>query len=590
MENQLVTLSLSFDPPSVLDPSLQSSISVSLSSSCFSETQNFPFIFGPFPISALPFSLSFTFSHNSIEFGSSCLTLSSLSTQEESFKISHQNSDSSPHLSQISQFTLSLVQSNPASNFINSSICHDIALNIQELIRNPKEFSIKQVENLRTLIIGLNSKLKSLILLQQRVASLEAFSLQSIEKREETQKQVLQTCAKLDQHNDSVSEKFKEMNLIRENLQIELNQVLAKFRDKCVEEERLNGELKIKESEIDRLKGELRNFEAIENFIKNLQKEAKSLEQERESLRAEYKSSISTFTEDLAARDLEIFNRDEEILRLSDIISSKDSEIFNLNSESSHKSSQILSLQSSIVELTQVITSYKDLESKCKSLEALSKSHQSECVSLQSRISENLSSYKSSISLLSQEKDSNFQTISALQVEMQKLSTDLHEKLALYRSEQIITQELRTKSAIIQQKLCNTLDLNKLFTQVKYLSGQMTELRDKLVEDNDELVRQVLQITEDYLNAGKVIQQVRDIIEDRDNEINILRDLIAELQNKTIYYPIKDDPVDEAIADYLNSRSEPLPVTFIREEYGIYLFGTKRVFIKLENNRIISKD
>jgi chromosome segregation ATPase len=400
----------------------------------------------------------------------------------------------------------------------------------------------------------------------------------------------LQTCAKLDQHNDSVSEKFKEMNLIRENLQIELNQVLAKFRDKCVEEERLNGELKIKESEIDRLKGELRNFEAMENFIKNLQKEAKSLEQERESLRAEYKSSISTFTEDLAARDLEIFNRDEEILRLSDIISSKDSEISNLNSESSHKSSQILSLQSSIVELTQVITSYKDLESKCKSLEALSKSHQSECVSLQSTISENLSSYKSSISLLSQEKDSNFQTISALQVEMQKLSTDLHEKLALYRSEQIITQELRTKSAIIQQKLCNTLDLNKLFTQVKYLSGQMTDLRDKLVEDNDELVRQVLQITEDYLNAGKVIQQVRDIIEDRDNEINILRDLIAELQNKTIYYPIKDDPVDEAIADYLNSRSEPLPVTFIREEYGIYLFGTKRVFIKLENNRIISKD
>ena len=386
--------------------------------------------------------------------------------------------------------------------------------------------------------------------------------MQSVLKREETHAQALQTCEKLDRHNDSVSEKFKEMNKAREDLQLELNQVSMKFRDKCVEEERLNGELRIKEAEIDKLKGQIRNFEDMEKFIRNLQEEAKTLEQERAALREQYKSSIT----------------------------SKDLEILNLTSESSQKSAQILSLQSSVVELTQVIASYKDLESKCKSLEALSKSHQSECVALQSTVSQNLSDYKSSISLLSQEKDSSLQTISSLQTEMQKLSTDLNEKLALYRSEQIISQELRSKSAIIQQKLCNTLDLSKLFTQVKYLSGQMTELRDKLVEDNDELVRQVLQITEDYLNAGKVIQQVRDIIEDRDNEINILRDLIAELQNKTIYYPIKDDPVDEAIADYLNLRSEPLPVTFIREEYGIYLFGTKRVFIKLENNRIISKE
>ena len=591
MENQLVTLSLTFEPPSALDPLLQSSVSISLSTDSFSERQNFPFIFGPFPITVLPSPLSFTFYHNSSEFGSSSISLPSLSIQQDSFTISLSNPDkTAPQLNQIQKFTLALVPSNPASNYINSSICHDIALNIQELIRNPKEFSIKQVENLRTLIIGLNSKLKSLILLQQRVGSLEAFSLQSVLKREETHAQALQTCEKLDRHNDSVSEKFKEMNKAREDLQLELNQVSMKFRDKCVEEERLNGELRIKEAEIDKLKGQIRNFEDMEKFIRNLQEEAKTLEQERAALREQYKSSINTFTEDLAARDLEIFNRDEEILRLSEIITSKDLEILNLTSESSQKSAQILSLQSSVVELTQVIASYKDLESKCKSLEALSKSHQSECVALQSTVSQNLSDYKSSISLLSQEKDSSLQTISSLQTEMQKLSTDLNEKLALYRSEQIISQELRSKSAIIQQKLCNTLDLSKLFTQVKYLSGQMTELRDKLVEDNDELVRQVLQITEDYLNAGKVIQQVRDIIEDRDNEINILRDLIAELQNKTIYYPIKDDPVDEAIADYLNLRSEPLPVTFIREEYGIYLFGTKRVFIKLENNRIISKE
>ena len=85
-----------------------------------------------------------------------------------------------------------------------------------------------------------------------------------------------------------------------------------------------------------------------------------------------------------------------------------------------------------------------------------------------------------------------------------------------------------------------------------------------------------------------LIKQIRDIIEDRDGEISLLRELIAELQSKSNYYPIKDDPVDEAIADYINSRSEPMQIQFIREDYGLYLFGTKRVFIKLENSKITS--
>ena len=61
-----------------------------------------------------------------------------------------------------------------------------------------------------------------------------------------------------------------------------------------------------------------------------------------------------------------------------------------------------------------------------------------------------------------------------------------------------------------------------------------------------------------------------------------------EMQARTVtYVPYKNDPTDAALADYINSRSEPMPVPFTREDKGVYLFGTKRVFIKVENGKII---
>jgi hypothetical protein len=51
--------------------------------------------------------------------------------------------------------------------------------------------------------------------------------------------------------------------------------------------------------------------------------------------------------------------------------------------------------------------------------------------------------------------------------------------------------------------------------------------------------------------------------------------------------PIKEDTVDYALSDFINQREKPLEVPFCREQSGVYLFGTKRVFIKVENGKII---
>jgi hypothetical protein len=63
--------------------------------------------------------------------------------------------------------------------------------------------------------------------------------------------------------------------------------------------------------------------------------------------------------------------------------------------------------------------------------------------------------------------------------------------------------------------------------------------------------------------------------------------MVSDYQRgKPEYVPVKDDPVDAAVASYVNEKGH-LPVSFCRQDEGLYLFGTKRVFIKLENGNIV---
>jgi hypothetical protein len=65
---------------------------------------------------------------------------------------------------------------------------------------------------------------------------------------------------------------------------------------------------------------------------------------------------------------------------------------------------------------------------------------------------------------------------------------------------------------------------------------------------------------------------------------------MGEVKKRTPpYVPAKDDPADIALAEYLNSLESPVPIKFIRQEGGNYLFGSKKIYIKIENGRILIK-
>lgn len=59
-------------------------------------------------------------------------------------------------------------------------------------------------------------------------------------------------------------------------------------------------------------------------------------------------------------------------------------------------------------------------------------------------------------------------------------------------------------------------------------------------------------------------------------------------QRFALYIPVKGDYIDMRLADFINNYPDRqrLRIMFQRESEGVYLYGTKRVNVRVDNNNI----
>ena len=79
------------------------------------------------------------------------------------------------------------------------------------------------------------------------------------------------------------------------------------------------------------------------------------------------------------------------------------------------------------------------------------------------------------------------------------------------------------------------------------------------------------------------------MVSEKDQHINNLKRLVLEMKDKSqVYIALREDYIDQKIADFINSTNDPRELTrlFLREGEGVYAFGSKRVYVKLENEKV----
>ena len=78
-------------------------------------------------------------------------------------------------------------------------------------------------------------------------------------------------------------------------------------------------------------------------------------------------------------------------------------------------------------------------------------------------------------------------------------------------------------------------------------------------------------------------------IRDLELENSTLKSYIVDLKARVaIYVPIKDDPVDMKVAEFINNYPErnKLKIMFMRESEGVYEFGSKRIYVMIHKGQI----
>jgi hypothetical protein len=119
---------------------------------------------------------------------------------------------------------------------------------------------------------------------------------------------------------------------------------------------------------------------------------------------------------------------------------------------------------------------------------------------------------------------------------------------------------------------------------------EITEEKDKLRNELNTTGDFMLDLEQKVHKANQTSLELLRQLKDAESEIDALKEYIVELKSRVaVYIPVKEDSVDKRLADYINNYPDrsKLKIMFMRESEGIYLFGTRKIYVRVEKNKII---
>ena len=120
-----------------------------------------------------------------------------------------------------------------------------------------------------------------------------------------------------------------------------------------------------------------------------------------------------------------------------------------------------------------------------------------------------------------------------------------------------------------------------LNSQIDEMHTQRAKLQKELKSCGKYIEKLEERVYEANTRSLEILKQVRDL----ELENNTLKNYIIDLKARVaVYVPIKDDPVDNKVAEFINNYPDrnKLKIMFMRASEGVYEFGTKRVHVTIE--------
>lgn len=466
----------------------------------------------------------------------------------------------------------------------------ELALDLATVSKGRGKARAQEAEHLRTLVLGLNEKLKVFQLIDSRLEEFKRQSENAIKQREKLKQTIDETTTDIENTRSQQDVFIENLKAERDKSVDALMDQHLRYKEKCEIEDKLNCELNITRAELDKIKSEGRNFDKMQDMIDGFKQRITEEEKKRKDLRNLYSSAIQNF--DLRSQEAEkeltkLIRENRDLLNEMNEIKYERN---NLNTQNENKLNQILNLQA---EKEGNLADIKALDNKAKKseqMEKLAKKFQEQSADLNEKIKESTEKFGASIESLNREKKDLMTKNKNFAIEINSLKLKIKDQDKLLHDSDIGLKELSGQLRIVEQKIFHQTNTQKLKEDLGQTLKSTTKIHDNLCKDLDSMSQSYITNSHTVLSQQRTLSKLSSIISDKDAEIEDLQELVVELKKAIpVYIPFKNDPIDSAMADYINTRDKALDVPFVREEEGLYLFGTKRVFIKLENGKLIRK-
>jgi chromosome segregation ATPase len=185
----------------------------------------------------------------------------------------------------------------------------------------------------------------------------------------------------------------------------------------------------------------------------------------------------------------------------------------------------------------------------------------------------------------------------------ERIHTQKSEVESVLKTRELKITELETKIFEINTTIhrmkqeidSHEAEANRLHDVEKQLirSGEVQEdytrdrnhLRDELTKAGDFMV----DLEEKVHKANSTSLTLLNKVKEGEREVDVLKDYIYELKSRVaIYIPVREDPIDKKLAEYINNYPDrsKLKIMFMRESSGIYQFGSRKIYVRVEKDRI----
>lgn len=132
-------------------------------------------------------------------------------------------------------------------------------------------------------------------------------------------------------------------------------------------------------------------------------------------------------------------------------------------------------------------------------------------------------------------------------------------------------------------------DVEEQLKDVRGLLGQYEAQKLQMQKELETASDYILELEDKVYKANKTSLELLRQLKDAEVEIETLKNYIIELKQRiAVYIPMKDDLIDKKLAEFINNYPErqKLKIMFMRESEGVYQFGTKRVAVRVDKDKI----